>query len=110
MGINSGRRPGSDACSTETGSGQSDGRFHTACTMRGILSRNAFPASNLSSTETPWLAVALGTTATAGAGSNTLAMACLLAGAGLPVFFMGIALRSMYPARLRSEANTLNGR
>jgi hypothetical protein len=57
------------------------------------LSRNALPASNLSSSEAPWLAVALGTAAIAGAGSGALATTFLLEGArdDLTDFFMSFA-------------------
>jgi predicted anti-sigma-YlaC factor YlaD len=81
-----------------------------ACAVRGTLSRNALPASNLSSTETPWLAVALGATATAGVGSGALATTFLLEGAraDLSVFFISFALWSGYLVAPSSKADALN--
>jgi hypothetical protein len=75
-----------------------------AWAVRGTLSRNALPASNLSSSEAPWMAVAFGATAIAGAGSGALATTFLLEGArdDLTDFFMSFAPWPGHPAWLQS--------
>jgi hypothetical protein len=81
-----------------------------AWAVRGTLSRNALPTSNLSSSEAPWIAVAFGAAAIAGAGSGAFSTTFLLEGAraDLFVFFISFALWSGYLVAPSSKADALN--